>query len=210
MTVSGTLPDTRAVVDFAKLTELNRERKRFVAEAVRERWHFLGYCAHCNEHGRTCGLPQFRCPSGSVCADSHGGADTLPTKLRHKSYLREEAEMARTRRKKTAPDDAPEPEGREVTRTDLDDPGFEIREGDRLTVVYGGVKLQIAPYSSVEIDSAYYSRTLEPGDDPHEQYERIRAFLDKKTTEKAREKLALYAGELARAKRKAAGHDDDA
>ena len=116
--------------------------------------------------------------------------------------------MARTRRKKSTPDDAPEPDGRDVTRDDLDDPGFEVREGDRLTIVYGGVKLQIAPYSSVEIDSAYYSRTLEPGDDPHEQFDRIRAFLNKNTIEKAREKLALYAGELLAAKRRASGHDD--
>lgn len=220
MTVSGTLPDTLPVVDFAKLTERNRERTAFADEAIREGWRFLGYCGHIDYftesgHARNppavCGLPQARCPAGPVCARGHGGANTLDETDR--PLLKREAEMARTRRKKstpTEPEPEPKPEGRDVTREDLDDPGFEVREGDRLTVVYGGVKLQIAPYSSVEIDSAYYSRTLEPGDDPHEQFDRIRAFLNKKTTEKAREKLALYAGELAAAKRKARGHDDDA
>lgn len=205
MTVSGTLPDTRDVVDFAKLTRLNRKRKAFVAKAVRERWHFTGYCGHEHPSGRVCGLPQFRCPAGEVCAEGHGGASTLPTKLRHKPYLREEAEMARTRRKKSNP----EPEGREVTREEAADPGFEVRDGDRLTIVYGGVKLQIAPYSSVELDSSYYSRTLEAGDDVAEQYDRIRDFLNAKATEKAREKLALYAGELNAAKRKANASGDE-
>lgn len=83
--------------------------------------------------------------------------------------------------------------------------GFEVREGDRLTVLYNGAKLQIAPFSSVEIDAGIYSRSLEPGDDAVEQWDRVHAFLERKCLERARAKLRAYAEELAEAKAIASG-----
>lgn len=77
---------------------------------------------------------------------------------------------------------------------------LEVREGDRLTVLYNGAKLQIAPFSSVEIDAGIYSRSLEPGDDAAEQWDRVHGFLERKCLERAREKLRAYAEELAEAK----------
>ena len=77
---------------------------------------------------------------------------------------------------------------------------FVVREGDRLTVIYNAAKLQIAPFSSVELDSGIYSRSLEPGDDPVEQWDRIYAYLRDKVLEGARSKLKTFATELAEAK----------
>lgn len=97
----------------------------------------------------------------------------------------------------------PAPAGREIASRPPAD--FEVREGDRLTVLYNGAKLQIAPFSSVEIDAGIYSRSLEPGDDAADQWDRVHAFLERKCLERARAKLQAYAEELAEAKAIAAG-----
>lgn len=81
--------------------------------------------------------------------------------------------------------------------------GFAAREGDTLTVKYDGAKLQIAPYTTVDVDSAIYSRHLRPGDDPEEEFERVYAYLERKCIEKARKKLAAFADELHAAKERA-------
>lgn len=100
---------------------------------------------------------------------------------------------------------SPEPSsGREIAARPL--PGFEVREGDRLTVMYQGAKLQIAPFSTVELDGGIYSRTLLPGDDPAEQWDRIYGYLERKALEVARPKLQAFALELAEAKEIAKGN----
>jgi hypothetical protein len=82
---------------------------------------------------------------------------------------------------------------------------FEIREGDTLTVTYTGAKLQIAPFTTVEIDSSTYRRTLQAGDDPEHEFARIYAYLKNNCELRARAKLETYAAELAKAKSKAKG-----
>jgi hypothetical protein len=93
--------------------------------------------------------------------------------------------------------------GREIDSRPL--PDFEVREGDRLTVLYNGAKLQVAPFSLVELDAGIYSRSLQPGDDAAEQWDRVHGFLERKCLERARAKLQAYAEELAEAKAIAAG-----
>lgn len=83
---------------------------------------------------------------------------------------------------------------------------FEVREGDRLTVSFNAAKLQIAPFSTVELDGGIYSRSLEPGDDPVEQWDLIYGYLKTRALNVAREKLATFADELAKAKLRATGN----
>ena len=82
---------------------------------------------------------------------------------------------------------------------------FEVRQGDQMTVMYRGAKLQIAPFSTAELDSASYTRMLEPGDDLIEQWDRIYLYLRDRSLAGAREKLATLADELASAKQRAMG-----
>jgi hypothetical protein len=89
---------------------------------------------------------------------------------------------------------------REITKRP--EPGFEVRDGDKLTVMYGGVKLGIAPYSTVELDSSIYSRILEPGDDPVEQWDKIYLYLKEQCLKVAREKLKTFSEELRAAKQR--------
>ena len=77
---------------------------------------------------------------------------------------------------------------------------FEVREGDRLTVLYNGAKLQIAKFNTVELDGGIYSRTLQPGDDPSEQWDRIHGYLERKALERARDKLRTFSEELHKAR----------
>lgn len=93
------------------------------------------------------------------------------------------------------------PEDREIK--ERPEAGFEVREGDRLTVLYNGAKLSIAPYNTVDLDGAIYSRTLKPGDDAGEQWDLTYAFLEKRCLRVARPKLAMFADELAKAKKRA-------
>jgi len=81
--------------------------------------------------------------------------------------------------------------------------GFEVREGDRLTVMYHGAKLSIAPYSSVDLDGAIYSRTLQPGDDAAAEFDRIHTYLRDRCLRESRAKLNTFADELRRAKERA-------
>lgn len=74
--------------------------------------------------------------------------------------------------------------------------GFDVRPGDRLTVTYAGAKLCIGRYSTVDLDSAVYSRTLEPGDDPVEQWDLIYEYLRNNAIKNAKEKLHMFVEEL--------------
>ncbi len=131
------------------------------------------WCSECAKGGIE--ERQRRSSSGTTCKYGHGGAASVPLQSTEETT-------------------------REISRTDLDDPGFEVREGDRLTVMYHGAKLQIAPYNSVELDGGIYSRSLQPGDDPEEQWDRIHAYLERKALEKARAKLRRMSDELHRAR----------
>lgn len=132
------------------------------------------WCSECAKAGIE--SQQRESPSGPTCKYGHGGASGVIPSRRgpHAS--------------------------RDVTRADVIDPGFEIREGDRLTIMYHGAKLQIAKYNSVELDGGIYSRSLQPGDDPEEQWDRIHAYLERKALEKARAKLKRMSEELHRAR----------
>lgn len=91
----------------------------------------------------------------------------------------------------------------EVVETREDTFGFRPRDGDRLTVTFAGAKLSIAPYTTVELDSGIYSRTLEAGDDPTEQWDRIYEFLKNSATKAAKAKIAATASMLVEGKRQA-------
>lgn len=82
---------------------------------------------------------------------------------------------------------------------------FKTREGDTLDVTFAGAVLQIAPYSTVTIDSAIYHRVLREGEDPAEVYEVVYGYLRRKCIEKARVKLSDFAEEHSKAKERASG-----
>lgn len=93
----------------------------------------------------------------------------------------------------------------EAPSHDIGPAGFTARAGDVLVVHYTGAKLQIAPYTTVEVDSATYTRTLEEGDDPAVEFDRVYAFVRDQTIKRAKAKLNTFADELAKAKKRAAG-----
>lgn len=136
------------------------------------------YCADCHANGLR--EIQRESPSGAICKFGHGGAPGISIEKVETGTGTEEAE--------TGTDDE-----------------FTAREGDVLSVNYAGVKLQIAPFSTVELDSAIYTRRLKPGEDPEVEFAKIHAFLAKQCQTRAREKLATFAGELSKAKRRAQG-----
>lgn len=72
---------------------------------------------------------------------------------------------------------------------------FEVREDDRLTINFAGAKISIGNYSSVDLDGAYYSRTLREGDDIEEQFNQIYDYLRDQCFKRARAKLAEYRGQ---------------
>jgi hypothetical protein len=129
-----------------------------------------------------CKQPQYNSPSGATCYNGHGGASP-----------EHDAVAARWAKERNAMIEA----GRIATGP------IEAREGDVLVVNVPGVKLQIASYSTVEIDGGTYSRKLEKGDDVNEQFDRIHSFLRDKQQEKARLKLGTFADELRRARERA-------
>lgn len=90
--------------------------------------------------------------------------------------------------------------GREITSRP--EPDFIVRTGDKLTVMYNGVKLGIAPFSTVELDGSIYSRMLEEGDDPVEQWDKIYNYLKGQCLKVAREKLRIFSDELRAAKQR--------
>ena len=82
---------------------------------------------------------------------------------------------------------------------------FQVREGDTLTIKWDGANLQIAPFSTVRLDSAIYSRQLRPGEDPIAAFREIHGYLRRECLAVARVKLREFAEELASAKKTAAG-----
>lgn len=104
------------------------------------------------------------------------------------------------RRKKTSTEE----EGRELTVEDIDEPGFEAREGDKLFVMYGGAKIALSgSYSSVELPAFSYTRELRAGDDPKEEADRLLAFLKGRTEAHGRQKAQWFADLLNAAKKRA-------
>lgn len=136
------------------------------------------WCSECAKLGNV--ERQRMSPSGVTCKYGHGDAPSLSHSPATHSG-----------------------EAREATHADVIDPGFEVREGDRLTVLYNGAKLQIAKFNTVELDGGIYSRTLLPGDDPEEQWDRIHRYLERKALERARAKLASFADEIKTARERA-------
>lgn len=82
---------------------------------------------------------------------------------------------------------------------------FEAREGDTLDVTFAGAVLQIAPYSTVTLDSATYHRVLREGEDPAEVYEAVYGYLRRKCIDKARAKLSDFADEHRKARERSQG-----
>jgi hypothetical protein len=136
------------------------------------------YCAECLATSGKREL-QYDTPGGATCVEGHGGAGGVA--------VEDEEGILACLRARSAPR------------------AFAVREGDRLTVTFAGAKLQIAQYSTVELDGAIYSRTLEPGDDLNAEFSRIYEILKESCLSRAREKLAIYAEEHAAAKRAAGG-----
>lgn len=79
---------------------------------------------------------------------------------------------------------------------------MKARNGDVLTVMFNGAKLSIAPYSTVELDGAIYQRQLKDGEDPEEVFAAVYEHLRTKCLAQAKRKLADFAAELAKSKRR--------
>lgn len=169
-------------------------------------------CGDCVAQGLQ--TPQVVTPSGVTCKFGHGGAEGVgATPVPDWVNNHEDPD----------PDDAPSgPAGdkfRQEFRSGLRqgdladapelgdrgwrDPEFKVRAGDTLTVKFDGANLQIAPYSSVSLDSAIYSRKLEEGDDPEVEFDRIYAYLKRKLMAVAVTKLSEFADEHRKARERA-------
>ncbi len=208
-------------------TPTRRRRKKKTPEDI-EHWPMLDtYCGAMVDR-RPCGWRQHKLPSGPCCKHGHGGAPGFtseersaagsgdwvsgdpkrhdPPKMTGGQPTADEVavKLQEAIDKETADAKA---EGREFGERPA--APFEVREGDRLSVTYAGAKLQIVQFNTVELDGAFYSRTLKPGDDPAAEWDRIYAFLRDKALAGAREKLATFADELKRARARAKpGHPD--
>ncbi len=85
----------------------------------------------------------------------------------------------------------------ETTEVDIDDPGFEVRDGDVLRVTYAEVKLPLrAQFAVITIGGEAYTRQLRAGDDVVEQYDRIYEFLRKRAERDAVVKVKMWNAEL--------------
>lgn len=147
------------------------------------------YCSVCLEQGLR--EIQRQSDGGPTCKFGHGGAEGVDMeKVSRDSIAAEKAKTEEVRARASAPEDSA---------------GFVAREGDVLVVHYTGAKLQIAPYTTVEVDSAIYTRRLEPGDDPKVEFDRVYNFVRNQCINRARAKLATFSDELAKAKKRAAG-----
>ena len=112
--------------------------------------------------------PQVESPAGPTCKFGHGGAEGIP-KVNE----------------------------RVVTHADIIEDEFVIREGDTMSVQYGGAKVSIKnSYSSVELDGCFFHRKLHPGDNAIEQHDKIYAFLKTQSEKHARPKLEEFLGIL--------------
>lgn len=170
-----------------------------------------------------CGHYVFKTPSGRACSRGHGEAPMVTAEEQKRvnfafmtgenpgtiqyTTIETDPHLDGQKRRLVQPlpeDDTPniKPE-REIKKRPPAD--FEVREGDRLTVMFNGAKLSIAAYSSVDLDGAIYSRTLEPGDDARAEYDRLYSMLRDECLERARAKLADFADEHAKAKARAKG-----
>lgn len=177
-----------------------------------------------------CGEPQYKTPSGLVCKFGHGGASELDkpptgdwvsgddelldldTKKAAANGVRDDLSSPWERGEQTIVETAERSEKMERERDEAardigkrPDVPFEVREGDRLSVNYNGAKLQIVQFSNVELDGGFYSRTLVPGDDPVAEWDRIYGYLRDQSLKGAREKLATFSDELAKARARAKG-----
>lgn len=147
---------------------------------------------------------QFETPSGETCAFGHGGGPGIDAAVVPEGREAAMVDAVHTRRA-TAMAVEREEKAREARKVAPSSDAFEIRDGDVLTVRYAGAKLQIAPYNSVELDGATYTRQLRAGDDPEEEHRRIYAYLRRKSLEEAREKLREFSEELRKARAHVSG-----
>ena len=105
------------------------------------------------------------------------------------------------RRKKVQSQDAAR-ESAEVSKQDID-AGFEPRDGDRLVVTYSPAKFSLqGTYSSVELDGATFSRSLQEGDDIDETFDAVYSFLARKCKAEARAKLEWFVTQFRNASKK--------
>ena len=153
--------------------------------------------------GRPCGFFVYETPGGSCCRAPNGGHGGAPFKSLEDVDEAIKSDPDRWPLKARTQIPADTGPAREIT-TRPDQP-FEVRDGDRLTIMYQGCKLTIAKYSTIELDAGIYSRTLAPGDDPVAEWDRIHGYLKGRALAGAREKLATFADELAKATKRAKG-----
>jgi hypothetical protein len=75
---------------------------------------------------------------------------------------------------------------------------FEPRDGDILVVSYPEVTAPIGgiSYSSIKLGGFIYTRKLVVGDNVNEQFTKIYKFLEAKSLETGRQKLAVWRSEL--------------
>lgn len=77
-------------------------------------------------------------------------------------------------------------------------PSFEPRDGDILVVSYPEVSAPIGgiSFSNIKVGGFIYTRKLVAGDDVSEQFTKIYKFLEAKSLETGRQKLAVWRSEL--------------
>lgn len=106
--------------------------------------------------------------------------------------------MTRRRRVQTGEGSTAEA-AREFTSRPDDD--VEAREGDTITVVCASVKVQVAPYSTVESDSFTMTRHLVAGESAAEQFDRVHSFLERRAVRAANAKIRAWSEQLAAARK---------
>ena len=81
--------------------------------------------------------------------------------------------------------------------TAIDEP-IDVRDGDTLVVSYPEVTIPIVQFGFVKVGGSTYTRQLRAGDDVGHEYDRIYAFLQKRTEAEGRVKCASFIEELQR------------
>lgn len=95
---------------------------------------------------------------------------------------------------------------REVTAADAADPDFEVREGDKLFVSWGGGKVSLAgTFSSVDLPMVTITRGLHEGDDLAAEVERSMNFIENAGKRHAQAKLRWFADAVRSAEKRAKG-----
>lgn len=147
------------------------------------RRRLVRYCG-ARENGRVCGLPQVSTKSGATCRAGHGGAAGLTLdELQNASALQSATVQGEL------------PMGSEKGA------GLIARDGDVLSVTYGGAKIALGNYSNVDLDGATFERRLREGESVEEQHALIYGFLKQRSLSEAREKLGYFSREVAKGRK---------